>query len=275
MMARRKEEFLAEAVIYVNGRGTASIGSWPGQRLQEMDLACTAILEAARPPVICGPNMPTSPARGPMMHFTPRRMEVSESGGFVRRHDGSNGMDAARAADVFDLMIAQAQRRHGLEVRRARARGDDKLPRFVPPFTVGQVEVAREYAALTERCAAAGVKCSSMEALGAGGSARAGDREAAIFRDLQQLRAFHARIGDGMVKEVRRIRPGGRKRVAIRARDLVDQVCLGGLSLSKVLERNGWAVDAKSTEALRRDLADALDRLRGFGVAGVRKGLDA
>ncbi|MBR9764797.1 MAG: hypothetical protein GYB53_15030 [Rhodobacteraceae bacterium] len=276
MMAKRVGDFrgaapASSAVIYVGPAPlcVARVGRYPRQEIQESDAACAALLDAARPPAVCGPHMPIAPARGPMVHFTPRRMEVTDTGGVVRRHAGSDGMDAARAADVFDLMIAQAQRRHGREIRRARARGDNRLPRFAPPFTVGQVEVAREYAALTERCDAAGVKCSSMEALGAGGSGRAGDREAAIFRDLQQLRAFHVRIGDGLVKEVRRIRPGGRKRVAIRARYLVDQVCLGGLSLSEVLERNGWAVNAKSVDSLRRDLAAALDRLRGFDLARV------
>ena len=147
MMAKRVKDFegakpAPSAVIYVGPAPLciARVGRFPRQELEESDAACAALLDAARPPAICGPNMPTAPARGPMLHFTPRRMEVTETGGIVRRHDGC-GMDAARAADVFDLMIAQARRRHGQEVRRARARGDDKLPRFVPPFTVGQVEV--------------------------------------------------------------------------------------------------------------------------------------
>lgn len=270
MMVPASKQFSAgepDRIIFINGRGTAFIGTCPGQHVSGMDAACTALLNRATPPEVCGPEIPVAPARGPMLHFTPRRMEVTESGGIVRRHDGG-GRDAARVADVFDLMEKQARNRHARAMAQAEARGEERLPRFHPPFSIGQVEIGREYAALTERCDAAGVKCSSLEALhraGGGG----GDREEAIFRDFHQLRSLHRRIGDGVVKQVRRQRPGGRKRSAIRARHLVDEVCLSGRSLSEVLERCGWNINGEAVEALRRDLGAVLDRMRGFGEKGA------
>lgn len=277
MMARRKEEVMAEAVIYVEPglAGRAMVGRIP-QRLAESDAACVAVLDAARPPETCGPEMPVAPGRGPMQRFTPRRMEATGTGGFVRRHDGFEGRDAARVCDAFDEMERQASNRHAATRTRAEAEGRDP-PAFVAPFNPGQVSIGRAYAALSERVACAGVSCSSFEGRVSSGGGR-GDREAAIFRDFQQLRAMHRRIGDGLAKEVRRIRPGGLKRRAIRVRVLVDMVCLGGQTLEGVLKAHGWAVDQKSRNALRLSLCAALDRMQGYDLARPApgtKGLDA
>lgn len=87
-----------------------------------------------------------------------------------------------------------------------------------------------------------------------------------MLADFQRLRSLHRRIGHGLAREVRRIRPEGRKRRAIRVRTLVDLVCLGGVPLSAVLRRHGWAVDAGAVEGLRRSLAAALDRMRGYDL---------
>ncbi|ETX26408.1 hypothetical protein RISW2_06085, partial [Roseivivax isoporae LMG 25204] len=105
----------------------------------------------------------------------------------------------------------------------------------------------------------------SIETQGAGGGGRPGDREAAIFRDIERLRVLRRRIGDGLAKEVRHIRPGGRRR-AIRLRDLVDQVCCADRTLTDVLRGHGWGVDAKCRDGLRRALCGALDRMQGFGL---------
>lgn len=257
----------ADRVVYVDGRTVAWVQSWPSAFAQShmaaSAQACAGLIIQATPPLCCGEAIPVAPARGPMLAFTPRRMEPTKGGRFVSRHDGFEGRSAARVADVFDLMEKQARNRHAALVRKAEAGGEEP-PRFVPPFSVGQVEIARQYAALTERCAASGVKCSSLEALRNQG--QGGDREAAVFRDFEQLRVFHRRIGNGLVKEVRRIRPGGRKRQAIYARYLVDQVCLGGRSLGEVLEVCGWQSNGKSRDALRRGLCASLDRMRGFDL---------
>ncbi|MBT9386970.1 hypothetical protein KM176_24230 [Pseudooceanicola sp. CBS1P-1] len=271
--------------VYVDPRQTAWVDTWPAsfaaERIRTSDRALAEILSRATPPEVCGPEIPVAPARGPMIAVRPQRMEAGPDGRFTRRAAGHEGHRAARTADAFDLMarqarcsharvVAQARRAHRDAAAQARAAGQAapvfEAPPFVPPFTTGQVEIARAYAALSERCAASGVRCSSVEAVrgqGAGG----GDREAAIFRDFEQLRLWHRRIGPGLAKEVRRIRPGGRKRAAITARHLVDAVCLGGMSLEAVLESCNWAVNQPSREGLRKALCAALERMRGFDLA--------
>lgn len=205
----------------------------------------------------CGPEMIAAPARGAMLAFTPRRTEMTAAGP-RQRHDGYMMRRAARVGDAFDVMTDQAKRAHS-------RKGNDAGP-FQPPFTIGQVEIAREYATLTERCNASGVKCASLEALRAAASG-GGDREVAILRDFQRLRAFHRRIGDGVAKEVRRVRPGVDKRRAIRARYLVDAVCLGGMTLDWVLRDCKWPRNGQSRASLRAALCGALDRMQGYDLA--------
>jgi hypothetical protein len=220
------------------------------------------MIEAATPPEECGPEIPVAPVRGPMLRFTPREMVPTSTGGFVSRRSGWKGRDAARVVDVFDLMIAQA--------RKAHQRQTGGVAGFVAPFNAGQVSAARDYAALSERCAASGVKCSSLEALaqrGAGG----GDREEAMLRDFRRLRDLHARIGAGLAREVRHVRPSDRgdgvtKGQAIRVRRVVDMVCLGGKSLSAVLVAHGWSANTRGREGLRKALCGALDRMQGYDL---------
>lgn len=242
------------AVFYVNRLGISTI--------EDSNAECRRLLEAATPPIECGPRMVAAPARGPMLRFQSREMVQTESGAFVSRRAGFNNWDTARVADVFDLMADAARKAHIRRVQRAKAAGEPE-PGFVEPFTPGQVEIGRDYAALTERCDAAGVKCSSLETLreraGTGG-----DREAAIFRDFERLRAMHRRIGYGLAKDVRRLRPQGQQRKPIYVRRLVDLVCLGGLSLSGVLDRHGWSASEKSILLLRVSLCAALDRMQGY-----------
>lgn len=230
--------------------------------------------DAAIPPE-CGPNICIGPARGPMRRFTPRQMIRTATGGFVSRRSGEKGRDAAAVADVFDRMDRAAQRANVALNTCRRKRGLDPVA-YEPLFSVGQVAVAREYAALVERVSAAGVKCASLEALRQA-SAGGGDREAAILRDFQQLRAMQHRIGNDLVKGVRRVRPSasdtGVKRSAIYARRLVDMVCCGDMSLGEVLKAHHWAKKGETVSALHKGLCAALDRMRGFDL--VRPAQDA
>lgn len=251
-------------VIWVSSGGVARLDHpWPSNGRRDMGrFALDQVLANAAPPEACGPDIPTAPARGPMATFVPREMALSERGGLVSVKTGHRGHGetqhrlAARTADAFDLMTRQANR----------ARSARDADRLVALFTPGQVSVGREYAALTERVSSAGVKCSSTEALGGGSTG--GDREAAIFRDIQSLRAMHVRIGDSLCKEVRRIRPsanGGPSRKSIRDRTLVDMVCIGGMDIGQVLRRHGWCpTDASALKALRQSLCAALDRMNGY-----------
>lgn len=253
------------SVIWVNRFGTAflRLGSIEVARGAE---AVASILEAAAPPERCGPEMPIAPARGPMEAFQPREMVITDAGNPVSRRAGYLGRDAARVADAFDRMTLAAQKAHAGAVRRAEARGDP-IPSFDAPFTHGQVSAARDYAALSERCQSHGLATASVETRG-GGSGGNGGREEAIFADFQRLRALHRRIGEGLAKEVRRLRPSatGGKRRAIRARRLVDMVCLGDAVISDVLAAHGWAENARERSALRLSLCAALDRMQGYDL---------
>jgi hypothetical protein len=97
-----------------------------------------------------------------------------------------------------------------------------------------------------------------------------GDREVAILRDIGQLRALHARIGNGLAQEVRRIRPNGAKRKPIYVRRLVDMVCLGDEALDDVLRFHRWTLNQKAREGLRVALCAALERMQGYDLAKVR-----
>ena len=260
-------------VIFVDHFGAASIGAPPPrvvgrERLAETAAACASLLDAAMVPASCGPEIPVAPARGPVEEFTPREMVQTEAGNFVSRHAGYQGRTALRVEDAFDKMTRNARKAHDGLVARAKREGKPAPAGFVPPFTHGQVSAARDYAALSERCAAFGMSCSSLEAVQRGGGG--GDREAAIFRDFARLRSLHRRIGSGLAKEVRRHRPSttGGKRSAIRVRVLVDQVCLGGMTLDEVLEAHGWRSHNDTVRAdLRTALCDALDRMQGYRTA--------
>lgn len=258
-----------EQVVIVTSAGVA--------RLQDEAARIAEIKMRGCVPVECGPEIPMAPGRGPMMRFTPRQIRQTECGSFVSVKTGEAGRDAARVADVFDAMERASLKAHrAAEVRRASAGQDPQA--YSVLFTPGQISTARDYAALVERVSASGVKCSSLEAVHSGGGGGGGDREAAIFRDFQRLRALHRRIGDGLAKEVRRIRPsknGGVKRRVIYVRRLVDMVCLGDMSLHEVLNKHGWEKKGDAIKALRAALCAALDRMQGYDLADAKNGVDS
>lgn len=214
-----------------------------------------ARLEAAAPPLRCGPDMVAAPARGPMLAFAPVRMVLGSTQRAV--HDGWQGRDAARLADVFDRMVAAALRR-----------GEPA------PFSHGQVAMARHYRDLSERHAAGGVRCASAEAGRACGAPGGGGGWIdAVIDTGRRLDALRARIGTGVAMEVRRVRPSvAGVRRAVRDRVLVDLVCLSDRSLDDVLRLHGWARKGETRAALRRALVGALDRMQGYGCARPQDG---
>lgn len=238
-----------------------------------------AIKKAATPPWQCGDRIPVAPARGPVHRFEPTVLVPDGKGGLDVKPDGYRCRSGARCIDVFDVMVNQARRAHEGRVRaydaetRKMARDGLKIdkrkaPPFVAPFTWGQVQIARDYAALVERCAASGVKCSSLESLRQASSS-GGDREAAIFADFARLRALHRRIGSGLAKKMRRQRPsesssGPDRRKTIACRRLVDLVCLGEVPLEKILKEHGWTGNGHQIRDLRSELCMALDRMQGY-----------
>lgn len=161
-------------------------------------------------------------------------------------------------ADIFDAMHRDAARRHG-------ARNPDAP--FTPPFTPGQIAMARHYGDLVERLAAGGLRCSSVEA-GHGGT-QGGAFMEAWLRAAQERARIEARIGSGVALSVRRQMDRGNHRISISITDaeLVRRVVLGQQALSAVLDAFGWPPEGKSRKALRMALCGALDRMQGYGDA--------
>lgn len=255
-------------VVYVDHYGCAAMGRWPtlvalAERAAAERARCADLLARAAPPGACGPEIPAAPARGPMLTFQPREVSLTEAGNWRTVPAGHAGRMGARVASPFELMTCAARKAHAREVARAEREGRAP-PEWRPLFTLGQMAVAEDYAALAERCASAGMTCGTLEP-GRGG-AGAGCREEAILSDLRRLAVYHRRIGDGLAREVRRFRPGGAARRPIRVRALVDMVCLGGASLDAVLRAHGWAPDGRIRAALRRSLCAALDRMQGYDL---------
>ena len=221
-------------------------------RIGAMDAAVAAMKAAAALPAGVGP-VPVAPARGPVKVVP---VWAGQAGG-TRRMEGLR----AEPCDVFDRMLADARARHD------RLGGDAA---HVPPFSPGQVSMARDYRAMSEKRAAGGVRCSSLDGGRGGGGAEFMD---AYLEDGRRLAALHARIGTGQAMVLRRVRPSVRgSRVSILDRRLVDLVCLGGLSLGQVLEAHGWANNGRHREEVRLALVAALDRMQGYGTGRAQHG---
>jgi hypothetical protein len=209
-----------------------------------------AIKSAAACPDGCGPEIvDCAPARGPVQRFQPRVASITLAGQVRVARAGYNGYDALRRADAFDVMQQQASRR---------AKADAK-----PLFTVGQIAAGRDYAALYERCAAAGVRCSSLESLG-GGSGQ-GSYIDAVIRDSGQLAALDRAIGTAVVMSPRGAQAhADRGRRLIRANDLVVGICVGGKTVSQLLQSFGWSRSPTARNKITGELCCALDRMCGF-----------
>jgi len=253
---------------------TAQFGGGTGWRLAAEAARTRDLLARATPPAACGPDIPVAPARGGLRPWTPLAVLPGSNGAIVKagfrgldRHGNEDRSapprDSVVAVDVFDGMISRARKLHQRTAWDARIGGPAP---FIPPFTPGQVEVARTYRYLTERHQSGGVKCASLETLRAAGGGAGGSFIDAFIAEGMALARLTARIGEGLA--LRRVRPSDRgepgKSVPIRERVLVDRVCLGQQTLSAVLRDYGWSCKGTHREALRRALAMALDRMQGY-----------
>lgn len=206
----------------------------------------------AVPPVECGPEMPIAPARGAMRVVASRRMV-----GAMSVRDGFSRMEEA---DVFDRM-ERAARDAWSKALSLLPEAEQARLRYVPPFSSGQVAMARRYRALVESHSAGGMKCSTLD--GSGGGDGAGFMDAYLAEGDELLRLWRA-IGPGVAMPLRRVRPSARgSRISIKDRALVDAVCLAGRSISEVLRAHGWADKGEYRAAARVALAAALDRMQG------------
>lgn len=277
-LARAASEFVynghdrkpsGEIVFLVNAEGVCR--SVDAALVQTEAWRIAQVRALGRVPEGCSDDIHASPARGPVRVFTPMKYYPSGDDEWELKPSGELGADGAPVksiirSDAFDVMMHRARVSHrGSEVS------------FVAPFTPGQIAMARDYRNLFERHASAGVRCSSVEASGGGGTG--GSFIDAVLRDREMLERIHQRIGDGIALEVKRQRkrrkhvgtimgdlPKGSiapQRVSISIRRLVDLVCLEDLTLSEVLAKCGWAKHGGSVSTLRCALAQALDRMTG------------
>ncbi|WP_444452561.1 hypothetical protein ACTTAI_16295 [Rhodobacter capsulatus] len=205
------------------------------------------IKASAEPPVSCGPEMIPAPARGPMVRFAPIAVTPVGADGFEVSHVGFRGRDAARAADAFDVMEAQSRRKKG--------------EAYQALFTRAQVLAGRRYAELVERHSAVGMRCASAEALaaGSGGGRNDGGYIDAVIHEGDCIRRIEAAIGAWVALAPRRGRIGIRR--VITNLELVQLVCLRGLTLSQVLKARGWTVNRSALERAHKALCAALDRM--------------
>lgn len=215
-------------------------------RVQAMDAAVARLSARAVPPPLVSPEIIPAPARGYVEIQRPTEVLMTPSG--PRVHNATaDGFHPVRVEDALGGMD-----------REARKSGTAKPDLF----TGLQRDTARAYATLHERVQSAGVRCSSVEALGGGGSG-GGSFIDAVIADHARLARMQAAIGDGLVLIPRNAQAhADRPRSAIRVADLVDQVCLAGRSLSAVLQAHGWGRQTPQLRTLRLALCGALDRMQ-------------
>lgn len=217
------------------------------QALVKRDALATKLLVVAPPPASASANIAPAPARGALVARPQHETVMTPNGPRVRRTT-QDGFHPVAAQDAFDVMALQAKRRD--------AGG-------LPLFSVGQVEAGRTYAALAERCASEGLRCSSPEARQGGGQ-QVDWIEGVIARSAR-LAAMHRAIGTDVVLPVSGSAGAelvGRRAVSVRL--LVDQVCCEGMSVSEVLRRAGWPVRGARVTDVLGHLTEALNRMQGL-----------
>ena len=227
----------------------ASVGRM-GRRLDARrgeDKRLAGVVASGLAPVECGPEMVSiAPARGRVIPFRNAETYLNADGDVETVDHGAHGRSAMRRADVFDLMIDQAAKR-----------------KKVFGLTITQIQMGRDYRDLVERHASAGVRCSSIEGMPGGGGDGTGFMDAVLDQG-RQIDRWRTLIGDGLAMDVRRVRPSQRgERIAIKALDLVDRVCLEDKSISAVLKAHGWSNYGANITKLAHALSECLDQMSG------------
>lgn len=209
---------------------------WAGQAvrawLEAGDDAVRAVKLRAVPPPMASGEIVAAPARGPQV-VAPQFETVQTASGPRVRRATQDGFHPVRCADAFDRMA--------LQYRRAGGRG--------ALFTVAQVEAGRAYAALAERVASEGVRCTSIEAVGGGGGGG---------RDWMDGVLQRSRRLDRMRAAIRDVRDG---QAAGAVRDLVDAVCLQGRTVGDAMVARGRSAAWRDRAQAMAALCAALDRV--------------
>lgn len=210
------------------------------------------ILDRAAPPAECGGGIIAAPARGAcevVRHaaMVPGGVDKYGLTEWTPAATGYGHRASVRAADVFDRLLLQSQKRRG-----ARA-----------PLTPGQIAAARRYRDLSEMVQAGTLKLSKIEG-GTGGS-DGRDVMDAHMAASEELRGMRRRVGSGAMLSVRRVRPSLRgNRLSIMDMTIIDMMCLGDAEPSQVLKRHGWQPDGHRRKAVVVALSVALDRMIGY-----------
>lgn len=206
-----------------------------------------AVVARGAVPVECGPDVPVSPARGPVVSIASVVLVHDRDGEAHEVPGGWKCRNTPRVADVFDVMGASAKRA-----------GRDH------PLSPGQIAMGRSYRDMVERYESAGVRGTSLETRAARGSSGHGSFIDGLLQTRDRIETLRFRIGSGVAMDLRRVRPSARgSRVAITDRRLVDMVCLEDQSLTAVLVAHGWVKDKRTLAAVRGALVAALDRMAG------------
>lgn len=251
VIVKQERDILGGAVECQRGRDAEFLDA-ERQRMARVAAAARRVAGAV-PPAACGTGIIAAPGRGPCvvvphLAMVPHGTDARGQQKWTAAPTGYGHGASVRAADVFDRMLKAAA-------------GADREP----PFSPGQVAMARRYRALVERHDAGGVKCSALDGRTGGGAGR--DFMDAYLDEGREIEAIRRRIGTGASMAVRRIRPsarGGSDRRAILDLSLVDMVCLGDHTLSEVLRAHGWATFGDNRRALAQALGAALDRMIGY-----------
>ena len=216
------------------------------RRAEEKRLA--AVVAAGLAPSECGPEVvPIAPARGRVIPFRDAETYLNAKGDVETVDHGAHGRSGMRRADVFDLMIDQAAKH-----------------KKAPSLSIAQIQMGRSYRDLVERHASAGVRCSSIEGMPGGGGGDGTGFMDAVLDQGRQIDRWRTLIGDGLAMDVRRVRPSQRgERIAIKALDLVDRVCLEDKSISAVLKAHGWSNYGANITKLAHALSECLDQMSG------------
>lgn len=212
-----------------------------------------AMVEAATPPEAMAAAA-AAPARGAMR----LERDFDTVPGGSRKSNGVHWRDLCR----LEAMNQQARQRH--EARQpVDAEGNPRA--FVPPFTSGQIAIARAYRDLVEWREGSGLRCASVEVASVASAGGAGGTFADVFLDKgRYLDYLLRRIGTGVIMDIRRHMDRGNARRPISARAAIDAVALGGADLSSVLTSHGWSAKGAHRNALRTALCAVLDRMQGL-----------
>ncbi|MEE2860856.1 MAG: hypothetical protein VYB46_08600 [Pseudomonadota bacterium] len=204
-------------------------------------------------PEACGAAIAATPPRGGFVLIENVELLPVGSDKVEAVHRGYGGRSALRRADVFDAMQAAALRR--------------KQPCPLDPF---QISIGRRYHDLVELLSADGTKLSQLQAsFGGDGGRDWMDQRMAFSDELDRLRQ---RIGTGPAMVMRRIRPSQRGRKLtpgerapniFTKRDLVDAVCVKGLSIKQTLTLFSWQDNGRNAKAALQALSEALDAMNG------------